>query len=99
MKNPSKKVEIRPGATDHWSVVMMGCDDGIHSVVMHTRDAKWLYDAINQHDELVAMLKKHEWQQWNTFAGQRCPECLSRRPIHKDNCKLAALLAEEDRET
>ncbi len=46
-------------------------------------------DAIAKGPEMVAMLRKLEWQ----HNGERyCPECEGCEPVHRDACTLAALL-------
>lgn len=65
--------------------------------------AQAIAHAINQHPDLVEMLKKHQWSDcyvdWGAFdVSDRCPECLGFVDDngHFPDCALNALLKKEE---
>ena len=79
--------------------------DDMSAVVVGLRRAGFSKDewefvlhAINQHDGLVAMLKKLEWCTEHDESEQfleACPCCGQAPKWHASGCELAALLKEE----
>jgi len=104
-KNPFNgpvKAARRNTLSNTWHVVW-GEAKCAHMLILNSlmsqEQARYAAEAINKHEEAMAMLEKHQWVDSNTFTGYLCPECKAAFLAgHADDCELAALLKKENRD-
>jgi hypothetical protein len=80
----------------------MGTDD-YHKRILEDR-TRYNAARLSLSDEVVAMLKRHEYVHQEDWGIDWCPECCGVRPGsgtdmhegHKPDCELAALIAKAD---
>lgn len=57
-----------------------------------TVSTEWLNTICSMRDGAMVILESLEWTPPSIFAYAYCPTCHNRKPNHKDNCALDAIL-------